>query len=401
MNEIKCPKCGEIFKLDGSGYAEILQQVRDQQFEAEIQKQKETAVKLAVEQERNSAAINLNKLQELLHKIETDNALLKADKDQEIISLKAKIQQADLEKELSVKTAVDELVNKNNALIQTIQNKEADELKLRSVYEQRLNEKDEEIERYKDFRIKQNTKNIGESLEQWCLNEFNKFRTVAFKDAYFEKDNEVIDKTKGDFIFRDPAQGVELLSVMFEMKNESEESEKKQKNESFFAKLDKDRKNKNCEYAVLVTTLEEDNEAYNQGILDVSYKYPKMYVVRPQFFIPLLTILKSNADKSREIRNELALAKNQNIDITNFEDKLNKWKASWDTTIKNAGNKHQEAIQNIDKAIADLVKTREALVMSDKHLTTAESKLEDLTIKKLTVNNPTMQAKFAEKDRED
>lgn len=267
---------------------------------------------------------------------------------------------------------------------------------IRKSYETQIKDRDDAIERLKEMKSKLSTKMIGESLEQHCQNEFNKIRATAFPNAYFEKDNDASSGSKGDYIFRDPASGVESISIMFDMKNESGETESKKKNEDFLAKLDRDRNEKHCEYAILVSMLEADNDLYNQGIVDVSYKFPKMYVIRPQFFIPMISLLKNNAEKSFALKNELALIKSQNIDITTFEEDVNNWKSSWLSSMKNAGKKHVEAIDQINKAIKDLEKVRDALTMSDKHLLSAENKMDDLTIKRLTRKNPTMAAKFAE-----
>ena len=410
MQVIKCPKCGEKFELDGVGLADILKQVRDQQFEEELKKRVQADVNLAIEQTRNASNEEMAKIKDNLAAVEAERILLnvqkekalaelQAAKDREIAELKAQVDKSEIARKLSINEAVSKVEKERDELKVELVNQEKEKMLIKESYEKQLEAHVETIEYYKDFKLKLSTKMIGESLEQYCYNEFSKIRAWAFPEAYFDKDNDAKSGSKGDFIFRDPAQGVESLSIMFEMKNESEETVKKQKNESFYAKLDKDRNTKKCEYAILVTTLEEDNDLFNQGILDVSHLYPKMYVVRPQFFIPLLTLLKNAADKSITVKNELALIRSQNIDVTNFEDDLNSWKASFLTSISNAGKKHLEALDQIDKLITNLQKVRELLTTSDKHLIAAESKMEDLTVKRLTRRNPTMQAKFAELEK--
>ena len=342
MHEIKCPKCGETFKVDEAYYANILSQVRTQEFDREIHEKLELAVSKAT---------------------------------------------ASVEKER------DEL--KNSLKIKDAEGK-FKEQSMREKYEGAMKLKDEEIERLKDMKMKLSTKMVGETLEQHCEIEFNKLRATGFKNAYFEKDNKVSSTgSKGDYIFRETDEnGTEIVSIMFDMKNENETTATKHKNEDFLKELDKDRNEKKCEYAVLVSLLETDNELYNTGIVDMSHRYPKMYVIRPQFFIPMITLLRNAALNSMQYKNELAVVKNQDIDVTNFEKDMNEWKTSWANTMKNAGKKHLEAIEQINKAIKDLEKTRDALMMSDKHLEIAEGKLDDLTIKRLTRNNPTMAQKF-------
>lgn len=304
------------------------------------------------------------------------------EKDQKITNLENEIEKSNQAQELAIIKAVDPI------------KKELDHIKVEK--ESREKSYEEEIERLKDMKIKLSTKMIGESLEQYCQNEFNKIRATAFPNAYFEKDNDSNRGSKGDYIFRDPANGVESVSIMFEMKNENDETTTKKHNEEFLKELDKDRNEKNCEYAILVSMLEAESDLYNQGIVDVSYKYPKMYVIRPQFFIPMITLLKNAAEKSLTVKKELAIIKSQNIDITTFEDDVNNWKTGFLTTMKNAGQKHSEAIEQINKAIKNLENVRDALTMSDKHLLAAENKMEDLTIKRLTRKNPTMATKFDE-----
>jgi len=421
MNEIKCPECGKLFKVDESGFADIIKQVRDKEFEKELrereslmERERENAVKLAEAKTKNVIQEGVAKkdaeIFQLKAKIEAfeaaknlaiAEAVAKVEKDRDALVFELKNKET--EKQLAVTEAVAiesrkiaETVKERDDLKIQFANKETETQSMKNRYEEMLKYKDDEIERIKNMKIELSTKGIGESLEQFCQNEFNKIRAAAFPNSFFGKDNDASSGTKGDFVFRHPAEGVESISIMFEMKNESEETAKKQKNESFFAKLDKDRNAKKCEYAILVSTLEADSDLYNQGIVDVSYLYPKMYVIRPQFFIPMITLLKNAAEKSFEIKNELAVIRSQNIDITTFEDDVNNWKNSFLVTVKNAGKKHAEAIEKIDKAINDLVKARDALTMSDKHLITAENKMDDLTIKRLTRKNPTMAEKFAE-----
>jgi hypothetical protein len=318
------------------------------------------------------------------------------EKDKEIAELKSELKTNDTNKELAVTKAVSLVERERDELKVNLANQEKEKELIKKGLETQIKDRDDEIERIKEMKTKLSTKMIGESLEQYCQDEFNKIRTTAFTDAYFEKDNDASGGSKGDYIFRDPANGVESVSIMFEMKNENDETATKKRNEDFLKELDKDRNEKNCEYAILVSMLEADSDLYNQGIVDVSYRYPKMYVIRPQFFIPMITLLKNAAEKSLAEKNELAIIKSQNIDITTFEDDVNNWKTGMFTSIKNAGQKHIEAIEQINKAIKDLEKVRDALTMSDKHLVAAENKMDDLTIKRLTRKNPTMAAKFDE-----
>ena len=419
MNDIICPNCKKAFKVDEAGFADIMKQVRDHKFEEELrerlsiaEKEKESAVKLA---ESNLK----NKLQEELAKKDRDLLDLKAEKDRklaeqlakkeaELAEMKSKIDKSEIEKKLSVTEAVKRIEKERDDLAHNLKNKETEKQLLeKSLYEKFASElktkddiikmKDDEIALRKDMKLKLSTKMVGETLEQHCETEFNKLRATAFQNAYFEKDNDSKTGSKGDFIYREIDQaGNEIISIMFEMKNEGDGTATKKRNEDFLRELDKDRVEKKCEYAVLVSLLEADNELYNSGIVDVSHRFSKMYVVRPQFFIPIITLLRNAAMNSLEYKAELALVKSQNIDITNFEDDLNNWKTSWDVTIKNARNKYIESIEQINKAIKDLEKVRDALMLSDKHLLTAENKLDDLTIKRLTRNNPTMKAQFEE-----
>ncbi len=402
MAEIKCPHCGEVFQVDESGYTAIVQQVRDQEFDralneraAQLKSAQEDAIKIAVMESEQSQ-------QETL----ADKERAISEKEMEIAQLKEKLAGAETEKELAITKALadkdKELAEKEreilalNGTIETNEQKsKLSETSLKESYEARLKGKDEEIAFYKDLKAKQSTKMIGEDLERHCENEFNKFRATGFKNAYFEKDNDARSGSKGDFIFRDYTdEGTEFISIMFEMKNEMDETATKHKNADFFKELDKDRNEKNCEYAVLVSLLEADSDLYNEGIVDVSYKYEKMYVIRPQFFIPMITLLRNAALNAAEYKNELALVRNQNIDITHFEDDLNDFKDKFGRNVKLAGERFQSAIEEIDKTITHLQKVKENLQNSERNLVLADNKLEDLTIKKLTRKNPTMKAKF-------
>jgi hypothetical protein len=419
MNEIICPNCNKAFKVDEAGFANILKQVRDHQFEEEIlnrlalaEKEKESAVKLA------EATIK-NTLQELLAKKEKELAELKAqkevelsqklaEKNNELIQLKAKIQSSELEKQLAVNEATKNIEKQRDDLSNELKMKDAE----KQLLEKSLNEKhladlkekdaiikhkDEEITLRKDMKVKLSTKMLGETLEQHCEIEFNKLRATAFQNAFFEKDNDSSSGSKGDFIYREnDGAGNEIISIMFEMKNESDQTATKKRNEDFLKELDKDRNEKKCEYAVLVSLLETENELYNTGILDVSHKFEKMYVVRPQFFIPIITLLRNAAMNSIHYKAELALVKSQNIDITNFEDKMNKFKEGFARNYELSSRKFKDAIDGIDKTIKELQKTKDALLSSENNLRLANEKTEDLTIKKLTHGNPTMKAKFDE-----
>lgn len=411
MQEIKCPKCGEVFQIDEAGYAEIVKQVRTREFNDELQRQKSAmdsekkmAVELAVTQAKSEKDDEIAKLKNQLAAQGTDLKIALSQKEQEITQLKSTIETNKSKSELAVKTALQE----KDSLISDLQNKlklEQSEAQLREnnlkqQYDTQLKAKDETIAFYKDFKAKESTKQIGEDLEQYCLAEFNKNRAIGFQNAYFDKDNEVskASGSKGDFIFRDySGEGddkIEFISIMFEMKNQADETATKHKNEDFLKELDKDRNEKNCEYAVLVSMLEEDNDYYNTGIVDLSYKYPKMYVIRPQFFIQLISILRNAALNSLEYKREIAQIKNQNIDITNFESDLNLFKDKFLNNVDLAMRQHSSAIEEIDKAIKTLQKIKDLFEKSDNNLRLANNKLEDLTIKKLTRNNPTMKQKF-------
>lgn len=422
MNEIICPHCKKAFKVDEAGYADILKQVRDHQFEEEIsnrlalaEKDKENAVKLAeanikntlqeqlAEKDRQLTELKASSNKELTEKL--------SQKENELIQLKAKIENASTETALAVKEAVQKIEKERDQLVNDVKTKELEKQNIENTLKQQhtselqnkdaiIKYKDEEIARVKDMKQKLSTKMLGESLEQHCEIEFNKIRATAFQHAQFDKDNDASGGTKGDYIFREyDDNGNEIVSIMFEMKNENDETSNKMKNEDFFAKLDKDRKDKKCEYAVLVTLLETDNEFYNGGIVDVSYKFDKMYVIRPQFFIPMITLLRNAAMNSLKYKQELALMRNQNIDITNFEDKIIKFRDGFAKNYISASNNFQKAIKEIDNAIKKMQKVKEALTTSENQLRLANQKAEDLTIKKLTYNNPTMKQKF--KDLED
>lgn len=404
MAEIKCPHCGEVFQVDESGYTAIVAQVRDQEFERmlkertkQLESSQKDAVKIAVmESEKTQQEILADREKEI------------SEKEKEIAELKAKLQTSETEKELAITKALadkdrqiaekeQEITQLNGRIETDAQKSKLNEKALKESYEIRLKGKDEEIAFYKDLKAKQSTKMIGEDLERHCENEFNKYRAAGFKNAYFEKDNDARTGSKGDYIFRDYSdEGTEFISIMFEMKNEMDETATKKKNADFFKELDKDRREKNCEYAVLVSLLEADSELYNEGIVDVSHKYEKMYVIRPQFFIPMITLLRNAALNAVQYKNELALIRNQNIDITHFEDDLNDFKEKFGRNVKLAGEKFQTAIDEIDKTISHLQKVKDALQSSERNLTLADNKLEDLTVKKLTRKNPTMKAKFEE-----
>ena len=415
--EVKCPNCKEVFKVDDSVYTDIVKQVRDQQFQEEI------ANRLAVAEREKQSAVELTEskmkgfYQDLLAKKdqEISNLRLKSKeelvdevskKEEQIRQLQSKLEKAETEKALEVSTAVTRVEKERDQLVNDLKNKDTEkqllENNLKEQFSNQLNAKDElikfrdqEIERLKDYKQKLSTKMLGETLEQHCETEFNKLRATAFQNAYFEKDNDASGGTKGDYIFKETDyEGNEIVSIMFEMKNENDYTATKKRNEDFFAKLDKDRKDKGCEYAVLVSLLESDSEFYNTGIVDVSYKYDKMYVIRPQFFIPMITLLKNSGMKSLQYKSELNVMRNQNIDITNFEEKINDFKQGFARNYELASRQFKTAIDEIDKTINHMQKTKEALLSSVNNLRLANNKADDLTIKKLTYNNPTMKEKF-------
>lgn len=404
MKEIKCPNCGEVFQVDESGYAAIVQQVRDSEFDKELSRR---AKELEQKQESDLRLIRMEKEKEQSDVLSEKEREL-ADKDKEIAELKAKISASETEKRLAVTEAKQEkekeLSAKATEIIELkgkLESKETEsklkETNLKEKYEEQLKDKDEQIAYYKDFKARQSTKMVGESLEQHCLTQFNSIRMTAFPNAYFEKDNDAKTGSKGDFIYREASEdGTEFISIMFEMKNENETTATKHKNEHFFKELDKDRNEKGCEYAVLVSLLENDNELYNNGIVDVSYKYPKMYVVRPQFFIPIISLLRNAALNSLKYQQELQVVRNQQLDIINFENNMNVFKEGFARNYDLASRKFNDAIAEIDKSIAQLQKVKEALTSSERNLRLANDKAQDLSIKKLTKNSPTLKAMFDE-----
>lgn len=454
MNEIKCPKCGTMFQINETDYETIVRQIRNKEFEKEIndrenqyKKDKENAIKIAQAKIEKELTDKINKkeleITELKNNLKTqeektkneiekeykeqlnnyimENNKLKNDiklkesnlqqkhneelnkKELEITELKNKIELNETQKELEINKKITEKENVITSLNNQIElNKKEFQIKeqnIKDTYEGKIKLQQEQIEYYKDFKAKQSTKMIGESLEQHCNVEFNKLRPL-FKNAYFEKDNKLSETgSKGDFIYRDyDDDKTEIVSIMFEMKNEADTTATKHKNEDFFKELDKDRREKNCEYAVLVSLLESDNDYYNNGIVDVSYRYEKMYVIRPQFFIPLITLIRGIALNSLEYKKELQIIQNQNIDISNFEEKINAFKDGFSKNYQTASNKFQAAIKEIDESIKRLQKTKEALLSSENQLRLANDKAQNLTIKKLTHNNETMKKLFEEQN---
>ena len=432
MKELKCPKCGSAITVDEADYASIINQVKTSEFEAEVCKRidelkAQQAAQEQVKEAQNREAFNAQmqkKQNELLAK-EQELAILKdklagiedkkkleinqalSDKDLEIARLKSAIELQKAEQDKAVMAAKEKMkddLNKKEREIAELRNQttlsksqsELEKTAIREEYETKLKFAQEQVDYYKDMKAKLSTKMIGETLEQHCSNVFNGQMRPMFPNAYFEKDNDASGGTKGDFIFRDSVDGTEYVSIMFEMKNEADATEKKHKNEDFFKKLDEDRKKKGCEYAVLVSLLEPENELYNNGIVDVSYKYDKMYVIRPQFFMPIITLLTNASKKSLEYKKELTIAKSQSVDITNFEDKLLKFKKEFGNNYRLASEKFQDAIKQIDNSIAALEKTKAALLGSERNLRLANDKAEDLTIRSLTYKNPTMKGLFAE-----
>lgn len=451
MQEIKCPNCGEVFQVDESGYAQIAQQVRDKEFEKELSRRekeldakRENELTIArMEQEKSHQAELTKKDQKLAEKdrlieqlqaqlasSETEKQLAVTEavqtkekesdaavnqreqqlieKEREIARLKAQLDKADTEKKLAVTEALQakdkELADRNTEITdlkgKLISKETENELKERSLkeqYEEKLRMKEEQLEYYKDFKARQSTKMVGESLEQHCLAQFNSIRMTAFPNAYFEKDNDARTGSKGDFIFRESDEsGTEFISIMFEMKNEADGTATKHKNEDFFRELDKDRREKGCEYAVLVSMLEIDSELYNNGIVDVSYRYEKMYVIRPQFFIPIITLLRNAALNSLKYQRELQIVKNQQLDILHFEENMNTFKEGFARNFELASRRFHEAIEDIDKTIKALEKTKAYLLSSDRNLRLANDKAQDLSIKKLTKNAPSVKAMFEE-----
>lgn len=417
MNEISCPHCKNKFTIDQSGFAEIVKQVRDQEFDQELKiredlalKDKENAVKLAMAESNNILQQEVSIKNQEISALKANNELLLtqklAEKDQALSDLRSKVENTEIEKKLAVNEAVQKIEKERDDLLNTLKNKDLEkensENSLKQQYSTEIQSKeaiirfkDEEITRVRDMKMRLSTKMMGESLEQHCENEFNKLRATAFQKAHFEKDNNASSGSKGDYIYREnDAQGNEIISIMFEMKNEADQTATKKKNEDFFNELDKDRLEKKCEYAVLVSLLEADSELYNSGIVDVSYKKDKMYVVRPQFFIPIITILRNAAMNALTYKAELALIKSQNVDISNFENQLDDFRNSFGKNYRLASEKFMVAIESIDKSIAALQKTKDNLLGSQDNLRLANNKAEDLTIKKLTRGNPTIKAKF-------
>ena len=395
MNEIQCPHCSKAFKVDETGYANILKQVYDHEFENQL------SVRLTQKEREQASELKLAKM-------DADSAIqnLKAEKEVEIERLRSTIR----EKESSVQATVDKAVremekerdNLKNDLKNSKLEKENSENLLKDKYKTQIRDRDEAIERLKDMKAKLSTKMVGETLEQHCETEFNKLRSTAFQSAFFEKDNDARSGSKGDYIFKDHDEnGTEIISIMFEMKNEMDTTATKRKNEDFLQELDKDRNEKGCEYAVLVSLLEPESELYNTGIVDVFYRYPKMYVIRPQFFISMITLLRNAALNSLKYKTELALVREQNIDITNFETELDAFKTAFGRNYELASKKFTTAIAEIDKSISHLQKTKEALLSTDRNLRLANDKAQDVSVKRLTRKNPTMAAKFDEVRREE
>ena len=449
MEEIRCPKCGEVFQVDKNGYDQIARQVRDKEFLKELDSRLESDLKVirlqkdkelsesitqkdieilqknqtiaelqakldASETEKNLAISKaLEKKNEELTKEEktysehlSQKELEISDRDKLISELKAKLNASETEKKLAVAEAVEqknaelsqkvtEIANLRGEFISKETENRLKEQSLQKQYENKLKQKEELIEYYKDFKARQSTKMIGESLEQHCLTQFNSIRMTAFPNAYFEKDNDAKNGSKGDYIYRESSEeGTEFISIMFEMKNEADTTATKHKNEDFFKELDKDRREKGCEYAILVSLLEIDNELYNNGIVDVSYKFPKMYVIRPQFFIPMITLLRNAAQNSLHYRHELQIVRNQQIDISHFEENMNDFKEGFARNYRLASEKFVTAIEEIDKTIDHLQKTKKALLSSENNLRLANKKADDLSIKKLTKNAPSLKVMF-------
>ena len=404
MQEIRCPKCGEVFQVDETGYEQIAQQVRDKEFAKELERRER---ELADKRERELEVLRMKEEKEHTASITKKDAEISA-RDRLIAELRAKLDAGETERKLAVAQAIEkkneELARKTSEIADLkgeLRSRETEnrlnEKSLKEQYEDKLRLKDEQIEYYKDFKARQSTKMIGESLEQHCLTQFNSIRMTAFPNAYFEKDNDARTGSKGDFIYRECAEdGTEFISIMFEMKNEADMTATKHKNEDFFKELDKDRREKGCEYAILVSLLEIDNELYNNGIVDVSYKYPKMYVIRPQFFIPMITLLRNAAQNSLQYRQELQLVRSQQVDILHFEENMNAFKEGFARNYRLASERFATAIEEIDKTIDHLQKTKAALLSSENNLRLANNKADELSIKKLTKNAPSVRAMFDE-----
>ena len=404
MQELRCPHCGEVFQVDETGYAQLARQVRDSEFDKELRRREQ---ELLARQESELDLARLRQEQAYQKTLrDKDEALAQSAREAE--RLRERRESSETEKKLAVAEAVQrqaQALSEGEKRILTLENELAaretesrlKEKSLQEQYEEKLKSKDEQIEYYKDFKARQSTKMIGESLEQHCLTQFNTLRMTAFPTAYFEKDNDARTGSKGDFIFRESDEsGTEFISIMFEMKNEADATATKHKNEDFFKELDKDRREKHCEYAVLVSLLEIDNELYNNGIVDVSYRYEKMYVVRPQFFIPIITLLRNAALHSLQYRRELEIVKNQQLDILHFEENMNAFKEGFGRNYRIASEKFRTAVDEIDKTITHLQKIKDALLSSENNLRLANSKAEDLSIKRLTKNAPSVKALFDE-----
>ncbi|MGD1833896.1 MAG: DUF2130 domain-containing protein [Sphaerochaetaceae bacterium] len=390
MNEIICPNCKKVFKVDEAGYADLLKQVRDSEFNEQLNERLELAEK-----------DKLNAIE--LAKEKVSNEMLKdlAEKNSLIQELRSQIKSNEAIKQLSINEAVSSIEKERDTLKGELKRieleKEVSEKSLKEKYETQIKDRDDAIERLRDMKVRLSTKMVGETLEQHCETEFNRIRSTAFPYAYFEKDNDARSGSKGDYIFRDfDSSGTEIVSIMFEMKNENDTTATKKKNEDFLKELDKDRNEKGCEYAVLVSLLEQDSELYNSGIVDVFHRYPKMYVVRPQFFIPIITLLRNASMNSLEYKKQLDLIKSQNIDVSNFEQDLDVFKTAFAKNYDLASRKFQTAIDEIDKSISHLQKTKDALTSTVRNLRLANDKAQDVTVKKLTRNNPTMAKKFEE-----
>jgi hypothetical protein len=412
-HEIKCPQCSETFSLDDAGYAEIQNQVRTKEFEQALE-QRAAELELRRQNDLRLAEVEANaKLQQAVNDKQRELAELTSKADQQMAQLKAELASFELQKEIALRDATSAIETERNNLASTLETErrlkvlELEQLRtsleerMRSEVERKNDEirmKDDAIDRLKDFKTKLSTKMVGESLEEHCKMEFDRIRPTAFnKNVYFEKDNDASSGTKGDFIYREfDDENVEIISIMFEMKNEQDTTATKKKNEDFFKKLDEDRTKKGCEYAVLVSLLESDNELYNSGIVDVSYRFPKMYVVRPQAFLTIITLLRNAAMNSLQFKTELAQVRAQNIDITNFENRLNEFKAGFTMNYDRASKHLITAVEGIDKTIKQLQKIRDGLVLSEDNLRLANNKAEEISIKKLTKGNPTMTQRFDE-----
>lgn len=419
MQDIKCPNCEKAFKIDEAGYASILKQVRDSDFDHQLsdrlalaEREKQAALQLAQNQGANelekAVALKNASIQDLQAKLENAEIGKKlaiqetsSSKDQEISDLKSQLREIDSDKKLELALAIAEIEKKlaatQSAAEKSALEKSASETALKERYEAQLKDRDAEIQRIQDFKAKLSTKMVGETLEQHCETEFNRVRPMAFPNADFHKDNDASSGSKGDFVFRESnASDVEIISIMFEMKNENDDTATKKKNDDFLKELDKDRREKNCEFAVLVSMLESDSDYYNDGIVDVSHRYPKMYVIRPQFFLALISLLRNAALGALEYKNELALVRAQSIDVSDFEDNLEVFQSGFQRNYTLANTHFLKSVEEIDKSISHLTKTKESLIKTANQLRLANEKAQEITIKKLTSGNPTMAAKFEE-----